>query len=481
MIPEIEFIKAVVRKLVGVEEDNIETLLNSQSINWERFKEFINYHELTPFVYSLVKDFSSLLPLDLIEFLKNNHYCALVRCQGIRQEFLRILTAFEQAEVMLLPLKGAALLEDIYIRMPLRLMTDIDFLVKEGDVEKGASILYDAGYKKQLGGFTEEYWKQDQCHITFVFKKENKLCVTELHWGIDFKRKGRAILPEIWDRVREVNREGRAIKLLSPEDTLFSLALHARRFGKVLSLKNVYDAALLLNKYEKTFDWEYCLNVSKKYELCSALFFILYQVEFLSGLNFYQRLMKELNVSKYKKKLIQNFIEKYTFLPDAQTQRKKLYLKSHFLLYDTFKEPANYILNIPQEQFANYYGLNAYSRKANFFYKSRLFYMFFKVISSFTANVKAFKAKEKDLDNDLSFFETSGFSMWPFIKQGQKLIIKKILPESLKIGDIILYQEDNQKVCHRLVKKVNKAINSCFIFVEIILYQRLSLSLRKCF
>lgn len=54
----------------------------------------------------------------------------------------------------------------------------------------------------------------------------------------------------------------------------------------------------------------------------------------------------------------------------------------------------------------------------------------------------------------ISFFETAGFSMWPFIKQGERLIIKKIPVENLKIGDIILYQKDNQFVCHRLLRLV---------------------------
>ena len=55
---------------------------------------------------------------------------------------------------------------------------------------------------------------------------------------------------------------------------------------------------------------------------------------------------------------------------------------------------------------------------------------------------------------ELIFVETTGFSMWPFLKAGEKLIIKKTSIEDLKVGDIILYWSDNQLVCHRLVKRV---------------------------
>lgn len=56
--------------------------------------------------------------------------------------------------------------------------------------------------------------------------------------------------------------------------------------------------------------------------------------------------------------------------------------------------------------------------------------------------------------NDIIFIEAKGFSMRPFLRGGEKLVIKKIPAADLKIGDIILYQSNNQSICHRLVKKV---------------------------
>lgn len=66
------------------------------------------------------------------------------------------------------------------------------------------------------------------------------------------------------------------------------------------------------------------------------------------------------------------------------------------------------------------------------------------------------KLHKINTDNNciLSFYETTGFSMWPFITQGEKLIIKKVPMKDLKTGDIILYRANNQMVCHRLVKKI---------------------------
>ena len=59
--------------------------------------------------------------------------------------------------------------------------------------------------------------------------------------------------------------------------------------------------------------------------------------------------------------------------------------------------------------------------------------------------------------NDVAFFETAGFSMWPFLRPGQRLIIKPCAVSELKTGDMVLYQNDNQLVCHRLIKKEKHA------------------------
>jgi len=55
---------------------------------------------------------------------------------------------------------------------------------------------------------------------------------------------------------------------------------------------------------------------------------------------------------------------------------------------------------------------------------------------------------------DWIFIQTTGFSMWPFLREGERVIVKKVPMEELKIGDIVLYHASNQVVCHRLVKKV---------------------------
>ena len=60
------------------------------------------------------------------------------------------------------------------------------------------------------------------------------------------------------------------------------------------------------------------------------------------------------------------------------------------------------------------------------------------------------------METEISFFETTGFSMWPFLRAGEKLIVKRTPLENLRVGDLIIYRANNQLVCHRLIKSVKE-------------------------
>ncbi|MGE5307968.1 MAG: S24/S26 family peptidase [Deltaproteobacteria bacterium] len=47
---------------------------------------------------------------------------------------------------------------------------------------------------------------------------------------------------------------------------------------------------------------------------------------------------------------------------------------------------------------------------------------------------------------------TSGYSMWPFIKPGQPLLVRQVPFETLRTGDLIVFRR-GEMFCHRLIRK----------------------------
>lgn len=378
MSPESELVLVIAKEMVYPHKDGCLPIISKRDIDWLKFKDSLVYHRLLPFAYISLKEYFYLLPEDFVRSLEANYYHSLRHILHLEQRFLDLYSAFAKKGIVFIPIKGVALLEDLYAHLPVRSSVDIDVLVKEEDVEEATVLLEGLGFKKELGGFKESYWRERNFHFAFVKKEADGFwLIVELHWLLDYPRRIK-LLSKIFKRLRKFKIQNIDIDLLSVEDTFFTLALHHRRPGIGLALRDVCDIAMLLNKYKFSFDWDYLLKESRKSELRSTVFFCLSQARLLLGIDIPEYVWQGLGIAAWKRRMLRRFIEKNTFLPKTEAMSEYLFLKEHFMLYDNPRESIGYILNIPQEQFAKFYGLTAYGGKTNFLYHNRLFYMPFK-------------------------------------------------------------------------------------------------------
>jgi hypothetical protein len=373
--PEQKLLLAILREtLEGTLDQNIDKLIKTSSLDWNKFLLFAQIHELIPFAYGSLSKRSALIPKDTLTFLKTRYYCIVTYTQYLWDDFCRIIDAFKAEGISIVPIKGMALLKDIYIHLPVRTMVDIDLLVKEAQIAKAECIFENLGYRKKLYGLSEGYWRKQQTHFSFYKEALGEAsAVVDLHWGLDFPQKGRKLLPLLWERVKLKKIEDRQINLLSREDLFLSLVLHQRRFGKPLCLKYALDAALLL-KYPPGLDWDYILQESRRSNLKMSIFFILALAKLITGNGIPNHILKKLHVPFWKQKMATRFIEKNVFLSTLDTS-KRLYAKSIFYLYDNLQQPLSSIFCIPKERFAKFYNLDLSSARTQAIYKWRFFYI----------------------------------------------------------------------------------------------------------
>ncbi len=380
--PEETLLLLLLRKLISPETHaGIKDFSIAADCDWERFKTLAEGHGVASLLYPALRAMESSLPeKGIVGAFKDYYYRVMAGLLRLQQEYFRIANLFEENKIPLLALKGISFLADLYARIPARHMGDIDVLVRKEDLPMAEELLRGLRYKKDLEGLKEGYWLKKQYH--FVFSKDDSLWPSrlELHWALDYKRNSRAVLPLLWDRIREVNTEAGRMMAFSHEDNLFSLALHLRRMGNIFSLKNVLDAALILKSPD--LDWDYVLREAKRGKMRASIYFLLLQAKLLLEGNVPHSVINGLRVSLTRRRRIEKLILSSTFSPHPEISSNDSFVKAHFLLYDRFWEPYAYILNIPQEQFAKFYRLVPYARKTRFFYWNRLFYMPYKTISN---------------------------------------------------------------------------------------------------
>lgn len=336
-------------------------------VDWGTIERLIAYHDIAPLVHLRIKDTGIRLPSGLRDRLEKSYYLAIAKGQSLWAEFLRISKAFRDRNAAMVPIKGTSFLADIYASNPCRPMADIDILVEERSLDMARALLTEAGYREESFGLDEAYWRLNQCHITFVKER----IYVEVHFGLDFKRGNRNILPRLWERVRERSVDGHGVSFLSYEDALFSLALHERRFGRTLGLKNILDVSLILKNKGDALDWDYIVDEARAGKMSSAVFFILSAAKIFFKSDIPQGVPAGLGVPYYKRKAIENMIRRNALSARIAARNKSLYTMKHFLLFDSLWEPASYIYHIPEEQFAKFYGLEPYDAKTRLLYRLR--------------------------------------------------------------------------------------------------------------
>ncbi len=372
--PEAKLVLLIVRSLAGCcNPELIGGFLEKNQLDWAKLNRLLAYHEIYPGAYIFLKKYPWLLPVKELSFLEDNFYANLSLLARMQQEAVKILSALEAKNIPALPLKGAFFLLDASVygdQAYLRPMQDIDILVKKEDYPRAQVTLESLGYEKALHGDKEEYWLKQNYHMAFV-KKDcfGRGCMAEVHWALDYPRKA-ALLPQLWERTKKIEGGGKTQEVLSCEDSIFSLALHQRRFGKMLLLKSACDAALLLKN--SRLDWDYFTLEAQRAGTRTTLYFVLAQAQILFGLAIPSAVLKKLRIPRYKQELIANFIFRNTF--QEQPDLRGLYLKAHFLLYDGFAEPLKAAFSVPREQFAKFYKLPPYAFKTGILYNLRWFY-----------------------------------------------------------------------------------------------------------
>lgn len=66
------------------------------------------------------------------------------------------------------------------------------------------------------------------------------------------------------------------------------------------------------------------------------------------------------------------------------------------------------------------------------------------------------KLIKESLKRGIVCFKALGNSMFPFVRNGDLVIIKHINPDNLSVGDIIFFEKENTFFLHRLLKKNEK-------------------------
>jgi hypothetical protein len=208
------------------------------------------------------------LSAEMLHKLTTNKLRTAIENAQLYVELAAVLQSLNAAHVPAIVLKGAHVAELVYENISLRPMDDIDLLVKDGDLNTVAQTLSMLGYV-QNDSDAERMKSNDPHHLT-PFRKEGCRPI-EVHWKVPSL--DAAWVSEVWERTQQVELAGVPTRVLSPEDLLIHLSVHAsfhHRFG--IGLRPLCDIRAVLERHGSAIDWAALRGSAVRYRVHTVVY-----------------------------------------------------------------------------------------------------------------------------------------------------------------------------------------------------------------
>jgi hypothetical protein len=172
---------------------------------------------------------------------------------------LRCLDAFGEAGITPVVLKGPVLAARTWPEPLLRPCADVDLLVREEELERAKGLLRGLGLELQPG--TSDHAGEDEHHVVFVNATGG---MVELHHR-PLAGLGTSLEWSHLQAPREVAWEGKTVRVLSPEDELLYLSVHAANH-LFRRLSWLWDLVLYTRAFP-ALDWDRVAALAKQTRL----------------------------------------------------------------------------------------------------------------------------------------------------------------------------------------------------------------------
>jgi len=233
--------------------DNLAPISALNADDWAHVLKEAGRHGLAPYLYQKfhsrpVSEPSAPYPADIPESVQPDLRQAYLLNASVNlmrfHYFGIVLCSLASFRVPVIVLKGGYLAEAVYGDIALRVMSDIDILVRRGDLPAAVEALRSAGFNP-IARHLEP--PADAQEFQFVHRKTGTMI--ELHWEIFRPIYPFGFKPEVvWTAAVPAKIAGADVLVLAPEDLLCHLAAHAAIHSYNVGLKVLVDAAETIDR-----------------------------------------------------------------------------------------------------------------------------------------------------------------------------------------------------------------------------------------
>jgi len=270
-----------------IDKDYTKTSLkiHDQNSDWNCILKKLQRESLAPLLYSDLKklDISrDFIPDYTITHLEEEYFSNASHNILLLKELEKILIALENENILVMVLKGAALLEKVYLNVALRPMNDIDLLIKKENLSKIDVILKRCGYFNLCNATIKTEGAVSPYLNSTVYKKQSfEDCFLHVHWHLVNTTipvemyYDKIDMAKIWKEAEPTRIGGTEALILAPHHFLIHLCEHALNhfFDKLILL---YDVHIFIERNHDRFDWKIFVDETLNFNLARPAYYTLY-------------------------------------------------------------------------------------------------------------------------------------------------------------------------------------------------------------
>jgi len=236
---------------------------------WEKVLEKSKYHQTTPLLYDRTKQLNIALPDSIQKRLRDSFLKNFYLNTRLYHQLQTLSERWQEKSIPAMALKGAYLAGVVYDNIGLRVMSDVDILVRKEHVTEAALVLTEAGYQKKVASFQENVR-----HFHDAYTRQNSPSI-ELHWTLNETFTNQVDLEEIWSHALPVTILYGSFFALPQEELLVFLCMHTIQHINSAMLRMLCDVGEVVRKFGEELQWDKVVETAFRWDIPRAVYVIL--------------------------------------------------------------------------------------------------------------------------------------------------------------------------------------------------------------
>ena len=236
--------------------------------DWAEVLHQAGINGVTPLLYHGLKTIvpAPPLPPPVLDHLRDACVRSAAQSLQIGRELAQVLEALRRYGIAVVALKGAHLGHVVYRNSALRTMCDLDLLVRREDLTRATEVLTGLDYAAQYYGVEEVDYARH--HHLRPLARPGGIRI-EIHWHIVQPTAPFPIdIEGLWERAQSAEIAGVEALVLSPEDLVLHLCLHASFSHKFrVGLRACWDILEVVRHYRDTIDWDQVVRRAQQWRI----------------------------------------------------------------------------------------------------------------------------------------------------------------------------------------------------------------------